>query len=83
MVDVNNSDVILETEDIPLLFISGKDDPVGDFGLGVKKVRELYSGHGYTQLTINLIDENRHEVLNEKEKTATFKYLIDWIESNL
>ena len=83
MLDVNKSDVILETNDIPLLFISGKDDPVGDFGDGVKKTRELYSGHGYTQLTIKLIEENRHEIINEKEKTATFKYLIEWMNSNL
>ena len=83
MIDVNKSDVILETEDIPLLFISGKDDPVGDFGEGVKRVRELYSGHGYTQLTYELVENNRHEIINEKEKTATFKYLIDWIESKL
>lgn len=83
MVDVNKSDVILETNDIPLLFISGKDDPVGEFGEGVKKTRELYSGHGYTQLTIKLIEGNRHEIINEKEKNATFKYLIEWINSNL
>ena len=83
MLDVNKSDIILETEDIPLLFISGKDDPVGDFGDGVKKTRELYSGHGYTQLTYKLIDNNRHEIINEKEKTATFKYLIEWINSKL
>lgn len=83
MIDVNTSDVILKTDDIPLLFISGKDDPVGEFGVGVKKVRELYSGHGFTKLTYKLIDKNRHEVLNEKGKTNTYKYLMEWISSNL
>ncbi len=83
MLDVNKSDVILETNDIPMLFISGKDDPVGDFGEGVKRTRELYSGHGYTQLTIKLVDNNRHEIINEKEKIATYKYLLEWISSNI
>lgn len=83
LLKLNKSDVILETNDIPLLFISGKDDPVGDFGEGVKKTRELYSGHGYTQLTIKLIENNRHEIINEKEKTTTFKYLVEWMDSNL
>jgi alpha-beta hydrolase superfamily lysophospholipase len=83
MIDVNKSDVILETNDIPMLFISGKDDPVGDFGEGVKRTRELYSGHGYTQLTIKLVDNNRHEIINEKEKIATYKYLLEWISSNI
>ena len=83
MMDVNKSDVILETNDIPLLFISGKDDPVGDFGDGVKKVRELYSGHGYTQLTHKLIEDTRHEILCEKGKNDTFRYMLEWINSNL
>ena len=83
MIDINKPEVISKTEDIPLLFISGKDDPVGDFGDGVKKTRDLYSKLGYNQLTLELIENNRHEILNEKEKISTYKYLITWINLNL
>jgi alpha-beta hydrolase superfamily lysophospholipase len=83
MIDINQSEVISKTKDIPLLFISGKDDPVGDFGEGVKKTRDLYSALGYNKLTLELIENNRHEVLNEKENISTYKYLISWINQNL
>ncbi len=83
IVDVNKSVTMYETKDIPLLFISGKKDPVGEFGDGVKKTRELYSGHGLLDLTTELVDDARHEVLNEKNKATTYKYIIEWIEKSL
>lgn len=83
MIDINKEEVILKTKDIPLLFISGKDDPVGDFGEGVMKVKELYSANGYNKSTIKLVDNNRHEVINEFMKNETYKYIIDWINKEL
>lgn len=82
-VDVNRQETILSTKDIPMLFISGEDDPVGDFSMGVKEIRELYSGHGYFKLTCKFIPKNRHEILNENEKASTYKYILNWVESNL
>ena len=81
--DASKSDVIFEGNNIPLLFISGKNDPVGEFGVGVKAARELYSGHGFLDLTLNIINDTRHEVLNEPNKKETYKFIIDWIEENL
>lgn len=78
---VNDSEIISETRNIPILFISGKDDPVGDFGSGVKDVHQLYNGHGFFNLTLKLIPDNKHEVLNEKKKTTTYKIITEWIES--
>lgn len=83
MVDINKVDVLSETEDIPLLFISGKDDPVGDFGQGVIKTRDLYNENGYSNLTLELVENNRHEIINEKEKIQTYKYIINWMNTNL
>lgn len=83
MVFANKSEIISETRSIPLLFISGKEDPVGGFGQGVTDVYQLYNGHGYIDLTLKLIPENRHEVLNELKKNETYKYLVEWIEKSL
>lgn len=80
-VKVNESEIISEGRDIPLLFISGKDDPVGGFGDGVREVYELYNAHGYFQLTLKLIPEFRHEVLNETSRTTTYKMIDEWLES--
>lgn len=83
LVVINDSATISETRNIPILFISGKDDPVGEFGAGVKDVYQLYNGHGFFSLTLKLIDDNRHEVLNELKKTTTYKYINEWIDSIL
>lgn len=83
MVDLNKVVTIKKTKDIPLLFISGKKDPVGDFGEGVVKVKDLYIENGYNKSTLKLVDNNRHEIINEFEKAETYKYILDWINENL
>jgi len=83
IVDTNKSDVVYQTKDIPLLFIGGKNDPVGEKGIGVRQTRELYSGHGLLDLTIKIVDDARHEVLNEKNKKETYDYILDWIEKSI
>lgn len=83
ILNVNKSDVIFEGKNIPLLFISGKNDPVGEYGEGVRASRELYSGHGFLDLTLKIVPNARHEVLNEVDKIDTFKFILEWIEESL
>ena len=83
IVNVNKSDTLFGTNEIPLLFISGKLDPVGEYGEGVKSIRELYSGHGFLELTLEIVEDARHEVLNEKNKEYTYKFIIDRIKKSL
>jgi alpha-beta hydrolase superfamily lysophospholipase len=78
---VDSSDIIFEGKDIPLLFISGKKDPVGNFGEGVKQIRELYSGHGFLHLTLKLFDDMKHEILQEKDNKKVFEYILGWLKS--
>ena len=80
---VNKSEVILGTNEIPILFISGEFDPVGNFTIGTKQVRELYSGYGFLDLTLEIVKDARHEVLNETNKESTYKFIINWIEKSL
>lgn len=83
LVDINTSDTILKTKDMPILFISGKDDPVGDKGEGVIEVRKLYGGYGYENLSVQLMENNRHEILNEIDHEKTYDFVLNWINSNL
>jgi len=83
ILDVNKSDVLFNTKEMPLLFISGILDPVGEHGEGVKRVRELYSGHGFLDLTLKIVEDARHEVLNEKNKAKTYQFIIDWIKESI
>ena len=70
-------------KDLPLLIISGDMDPVGDFGKGVKKVYNLYANAGIVDVTLKLIPDARHELLNEINKKEIYEILSDWLEKHL
>lgn len=82
IIKVNKSSFISETKHIPILFIAGDADPVGEMGDGVKEVHRLFSGHGYTQLTLELVPEARHEILNELDKLTTYQFILNWLNTS-
>ena len=47
-------------KELPMLLVSGADDPVGNFGDGVEKSRKLYEQAGIEDLTMKLYDNDRH-----------------------
>ena len=53
--------------DLPILLISGKDDPVGDMGKGVERLAKYYKEIGVRDLSMHLIENSRHEFLNEAD----------------
>ena len=53
--------------DLPILLISGKDDPVGDMGKGVERLAKYYKETGVRDVAVRLIEGARHEFLNEAE----------------
>ena len=65
---------ILKTPHFPILFISGSRDPVGHNGKGVKKVYETYASMGYkNNISMKLVPNARHEVLNEINKEEVYQ----------
>ncbi len=51
-------------KDLPILIVSGAEDPVGDYGRGIKKVVEGLKAAGKDAKCI-LYPEARHEILND------------------
>lgn len=66
-------------KDLPVFFMSGAEDPVGDRGEGVKKAYELLKRVGYSNLDIKLYEDDRHEILNESDRDVVYKDLENWI----
>lgn len=52
-------------KDLPILLISGSQDPVGGNGKGVRKSYEMYKKAGIEDVRLILIDKGRHEILND------------------
>lgn len=66
---------------LPIFFVSGKEDPVGNYGKGVENVYKKYKNCGYQDVTMKLYDEDRHEILNELDKEAVFCDVLSWLEN--
>ena len=68
---------------LPMLLISGSDDPVGDFGKGVRKVYEMLKKAGCINVDIKLLHGVRHEILNDIKREKVYAILYNWLEKNI
>jgi len=68
---------------LPILVVSGQNDPVGEFGKGPKIVAETYRKTGIRDVTLKLFPDDRHEILNELDREEVYRYLLQWIEARM
>lgn len=66
-------------KNLPVFFIAGENDPVGNFGLGVKKAAVSLRAVGMKQVECKLYPNDRHEVLNEPDRYMVYKDVWNWI----
>ena len=66
-------------KELPVFLVSGQDDPVGDLGVGVKKVYDLYQEAGLNDVTWQLYANDRHEILNETDREKVYKDILSWM----
>lgn len=68
-------------KDLPMLFISGKSDPVGNYGKGVLKSYRMYKNSGIKNAKLKLYSKMRHEILNEIDKEKVYIDIYKFLES--
>lgn len=66
-------------KELPVHFIAGDMDPVGDYGEGVKKAYEDFVQTGMERVSIKLYPGGRHEILNETNKMQVYGEIYTWI----
>ncbi|MCQ2069705.1 MAG: lysophospholipase [archaeon] len=76
--DVKGIGIDSVRKDLPILFISGSEDPVGDYGKGVRKAAEMFRNHGLSPETL-LYDGFRHELVNGKGCGRVYEDIGEWI----
>ena len=70
-------------KDMPLLLVSGAQDPVGNMGKGVKKLFKYYKKAGMKNVKMVLFEGSRHEFLNEKKNSERKRRtLLDFFDQN-
>lgn len=64
---------------LPVHFIAGDMDPVGNYGKGVKKAYEDFEKAGMERISLKLYPGCRHELLNETNKKQVYEDIYPWI----
>lgn len=65
--------------DLPVLLISGSDDPVGEHGKGVLSVGESLVHAGVENVVVHICEGMRHEILNELNKEYVYEVILRWL----
>ena len=68
-------------ENLPILVIAGKEDPVGNYGKGPESVYKTYEKAGIKDVELVLYDGLRHEIMNEAEKENVFADIFSFVDS--
>lgn len=69
--------------DVPLLFVSGAEDPVGDNGRGVRAAAELARQAGQRHVDMRIYEGMRHEIFNEDDGGRVMADVLSWVEERL
>ena len=66
--------------ELPIYFIAGGDDPVGDYGKGVRKTSARFVASGMQDVSCKIYPLCRHEILNEINRSEVYEDVLEWAE---
>ena len=70
-------------KDLPLLFLAGDADPVGERGKGVERAVQSLRDAGVRNIEVKFYPGARHELLVETNHREVFADIAGWIEKQL
>ena len=70
-------------KDLPLLFLAGDADPVGERGKGVERAVQSLRDAGVQNMEVKFYPGARHELLVETNRQEVFADIAGWIEKQL
>ena len=69
--------------DLPLLVVSGSDDPLAAGGQLVEVLGQRYRDAGLVDVVVRLYDGARHEILNEINRHEVTADVVAWLDAHL
>lgn len=70
-------------KELPILFVSGDADPVGNNGRGVRKVRDMFVQAGMKNTSVIFYEGGRHEILNEINRDEVYRDIYNWLNKEI
>lgn len=67
-------------QNLPVFFVAGQDDPVGNFGKSVGNISKKYKECGIKDVSLKLYRNDRHEILNEPDRAIVYQDIWQWME---
>lgn len=77
-----NKQLIGMRKSLPILITSGSVDPVGG-KKACEKLNAQYKRCGIDDVTLKLWENDRHEILNELDKSDVYNYICTWLNSKI
>ncbi len=70
-------------KELPVFFVSGSDDPVGECSKGVYRAVNSFHNVGMKNVTLKIYPGDRHEILHETDRQTVYSDLGNWMDSQL
>lgn len=70
---------LMQNRELPILFLSGEDDPCAAGKQNFDHAVQLMKDCGYVHVDSTMYPNKRHEILNEQDCKAVYQDIIDWI----
>lgn len=69
--------------ELPIFFVAGDKDPVGNNGKAVTKVFRQYKEMGIKDIKLKLYPESRHEILNDLDHLQAYEDIYSWLKAHM
>lgn len=63
---------------LPIILLSGKEDPVGLYGEGIKNLSQRIARYSGSKPEIRIYEGSRHEILNDHDKETVMEDIVDF-----
>ena len=70
-------------KDIPIIFLSGEMDPVGEKGKSVKKAYDYFKKAGIKDVSMKLYKDLRHDILHEDNAEQIYQDILEFINEKV
>jgi alpha-beta hydrolase superfamily lysophospholipase len=68
---------------LPMLFVSGKDDPVGQMGKGIARIVKRLQQNNFTSVSMQQYEAMRHEILLEPNHQQVYDDILAWLTHHI
>ncbi len=82
-ISARDSHVGKMNRDMPILLLSGSDDPVGKFGKGPQEICAQLEKHRFRDVSVKLFDGMRHDIFREEDRKAVFSAIENWLKTRM